>query len=39
VIEILQDQQALLDNRVAFLPLDVSHKTDTTGIVLICRVI
>ena len=39
VIEILQDQQPLLDDRMALLALDVRHKTDPAGVVLVGRVI
>jgi hypothetical protein len=35
VIQVLQDQQALLDDRVTFLAPDVRYKTDATGIVLV----
>jgi hypothetical protein len=39
VIEILQNLQALLDNRVAFPALDMRYKTDTAGVVLVGRVV
>ena len=35
MVEIFQDQQTLLDDRVAFLPFDMSHKTHTTSIMFI----
>jgi hypothetical protein len=35
VIQVLQDQQALLDDRVTFLAPDVRYKTDATGVVLV----
>ncbi len=39
VIEILQDQQALLDDRMGTLPLDMSHETDATGVVFTAGII
>jgi hypothetical protein len=39
VIEVLQDQQALLDDRVALLALDVGYKTDAAGVVLVGGVV
>jgi hypothetical protein len=35
VVQIFQNLQTLLNDRVAFLPLDVCDKTDTTGIVFV----
>jgi hypothetical protein len=35
VLEVLQDLQALLDDRVAFAILDVDDETDATGVVLV----
>jgi hypothetical protein len=39
VIQVLQDQQALLDDRVTFLAPDMRYKTDATGVVLVGRVV
>ena len=39
VIQIFQDQQPLLNNRMAFFAFDMRHETDTTGVVFICGVI
>ena len=39
VIQVFQDLQALFDDRVALLPLDVCDKTDTAGVVLVGRVV
>ena len=39
MIEIFQDQQSLLDDRMALLAFDVGYKTDATGVVLIGRVV
>ena len=39
VIQILQNLQTLLDDRMAFIAFDVCHKTDTTGIVLVGGII
>ena len=39
VIEIFQDQQALLDDGVALVALDVGDETDAAGIVFIGRVV
>ena len=39
VIEILQDQQALFDDRMALFPLDMRDETDATGIVFMGRVV
>ena len=35
MIEVLQDQQTLLDDTMAFLPLEMGHKAYTTSIVLV----
>ena len=35
VIEVFQDLERLPHDRMAFLALDVSHKTNTTGVVLV----
>jgi hypothetical protein len=37
--EVLEDQQALLDDLVALLPLDVRDEADAAGVVLIGRVV
>jgi hypothetical protein len=39
VFEVFQDLQALLDNRVGLLALDMGNKTDAAGIVFVGRVI
>ena len=39
VIQILQDQQSLLNDTVALLPLHMGYKTYTTGVVFVRRVI
>ena len=39
VIEVLQDQQTLFDDRMAFLALDMGDETDAAGIVFIGRVV
>ena len=39
MIQILQNQQTLLDDRVALQALDMRYKTDTAGVVLVGRVI
>jgi hypothetical protein len=39
MIQILQDQQTLLNNRVALLAFDMGDKAQTTGIVLVGRVV
>jgi hypothetical protein len=35
MVQIFENFQTLLNNRMAFMPLDVGHKTDATGIVLV----
>jgi hypothetical protein len=39
VVQVLEDQQTLLDYRMAFLALYMRHKTDTAGVVLVGRVV
>ncbi len=39
MFEIFQNQQALLDNGMALLVLDVGDKTDATGVMLVGRVV
>src|SRR5690606_39965297 len=39
VVEVFQDLESLLNDRVAFMALDVSNKTDSTRVVLVIRVI
>ena len=37
MVEVLEDLQALLDDRVALLALDVRHEADAAGVVLVRR--
>ena len=37
VVEIFENLQTLFNDRVAFIAFDVRNKTDTTGVVFICR--
>jgi hypothetical protein len=39
VIQVFQDQQALLDDGVAFIALDVSDESNATGVMFIGRVV
>jgi hypothetical protein len=39
VIEVLQDQQTLFDDGVAFISLDVGDESDAAGIVFIGRIV
>jgi hypothetical protein len=39
VVEVFQDFQALLDDLVAFLALDVSDEADAAGVMLVLRVV
>ena len=39
VVEIFKNFEALLNNSVGFLALDMCHKANTTGIMLICWVV
>jgi hypothetical protein len=39
VVEVLEDLQPLLDDRVRFLALDVGHETDTARVVFVRRVV
>jgi hypothetical protein len=39
VVEVLQDLQALLDDRVALVALDMGDKADAAGIVFVGRIV
>ena len=39
VVEVFQDLESLPHDRMALLALDVCHKTNTTGVVLVRRVV
>jgi hypothetical protein len=39
MIEVFQDQQPLLDNRMAFLAFDMGDKTNATGVVFVAWVV
>jgi hypothetical protein len=39
MVQVFQDLQTLLDNRVALLAFDVRDKTDAAGVVLVGRVV